>query len=102
MLLEKVLIIEDEPVVRNLLNGILLRRKCTVTLTQTLTEAQALLGRESFDLILLDLRLPDGDGSKFLEQLAVLPERPLVVMVTGYGSIESAVGCMRAGAFDYV
>ncbi len=102
MSLEKVLIIEDEPVVRNLLNEILLRRKCTVTLSQTLAEAQALLGRESFDLIMLDLRLPDGDGSKFLEQLAVLPERPMVVMVTGFGSIESAVACMRAGAFDYV
>jgi DNA-binding NtrC family response regulator len=102
MSLEKVLIIEDEPVVRNLLNEILLRRKCVVTLTQTLAEAQALIGRESFDLIMLDLRLPDGDGSKFLEQLAVLPERPMVVMVTGFGSIESAVACMRAGAFDYV
>ena len=51
---------------------------------------------------MLDLRLPDGDGQQFLERLAMLPSRPLVVMVTGYGSIESAVGCMRAGAFDYV
>jgi DNA-binding NtrC family response regulator len=102
MSLEKVLIIEDEPVVRNLLNEILLRRKCTVTLTQTLAEAQAVVGKEAYDLILLDLRLPDGDGSKFLEQLALLPARPLVVMVTGFGSIESAVACMRAGAFDYV
>ncbi|MGH7995927.1 MAG: sigma-54-dependent transcriptional regulator, partial [Opitutaceae bacterium] len=42
------------------------------------------------------------DGQKFLEHLAVLPERPLVVVITGYGSIESAVACMRAGAFDYV
>ncbi len=102
MSLEKVLIIEDEPVVRNLLNEILVRRKCTVSLTQTLAEAQALIAKESFDLMLLDLRLPDGDGSKFLEQLAMLPERPLVVMVTGFGTIESAVACMRAGAFDYV
>jgi DNA-binding NtrC family response regulator len=102
MSLEKVLIIEDEPVVGNLLNEILQRRKCTVTLTQTLADAQAAVGKETFDLILLDLRLPDGDGSKFLEQLALLPSRPLVVMVTGFGSIESAVACMRAGAFDYV
>jgi DNA-binding NtrC family response regulator len=102
MSLDKVLIIEDEPVVRNLLNEILVRRKCQVTLTETLAEAQAYIAKESFDLMLLDLRLPDGDGSKFLEQLALLPERPLVVMVTGFGSIESAVACMRAGAFDYV
>ena len=102
MSFEKVLIIEDESVVRNLLNEIFLRRKCAVATAKTLAEAEALIARESFDLILLDIRLPDGDGQKFLEQLALLPERPLVIVVTGYGSIESAVACMRAGAFDYV
>jgi DNA-binding NtrC family response regulator len=73
-----------------------------VSCADNLAQAQAHLAREPFDLMMLDLRLPDGDGLKFLEQVATLPERPLVVMVTGYGSIESAVACMRAGAFDYV
>ena len=67
-----------------------------------LAEAEALIAKDSFDLILLDIRLPDGDGEKFLDQLALLPERPLVIVMTGYGTIESAVACMRAGAFDYV
>ncbi len=102
MSFEKVLIIEDDTVVRNLLNEIFLRRKCSVSAAKRLTEAEALIARESFDLILLDIRLPDGDGEKFLEQLAMLPERPLVIVMTGYGTIESAVACMRAGAFDYV
>ncbi len=102
MSFEKVLIIEDEPVVRNLLMEIFTRRKFSATVAETLGQAEALLNRESFDLVLLDLRLPDGNGQNFLERLTVLPSRPLVVMVTGYGSIESAVGCMRAGAFDYV
>jgi len=102
MSFEKVLVIEDEAVVRNLLNETFLRRKCAVVTAETLAEAEAALARESFDLVLLDIRLPDGDGQKFLEHLAVLPERPLVVVITGYGSIESAVACMRAGAFDYV
>ncbi len=102
MSFEKVLIIEDEPVVRNLLMEIFTRRKFSATVAETLGQAEALFNRESFDLVLLDLRLPDGNGQNFLERLAVLPSRPLVVMVTGYGSIESAVGCMRAGAFDYV
>jgi DNA-binding NtrC family response regulator len=52
--------------------------------------------------MMLDLRLPDGDGQRFLEHVMVLPQKPLVIMVTGYGTIESAVACMRAGAFDYV
>ncbi len=102
MSFEKVLIVEDEPVVRNLQTEIFTRRKFTVATAETLSQAEALLARESFDLVMLDIRLPDGDGQQFLERLATLPERPLVVMVTGYGSIESAVSCMRAGAFDYV
>jgi DNA-binding NtrC family response regulator len=102
MAYDKVLIVEDEPVVRNVLNDIFLRRKCTVAIASTLAEAQAMVAQEAFDLMMLDIRLPDGDGHKFLEDVAMLPERPLVVMVTGNGSVESAVACMRAGAFDYV
>ncbi len=102
MSLEKILIVEDEPIVRNLLQSIFARHKFVVACAANLTEAGGFIGREAFDLMFLDLRLPDGDGQKFLEQVMALPERPLVVMVTGYGTIESAVGCMRAGAFDYV
>ncbi len=102
MAYDKVLIVEDEPVVRNVLNDIFLRRKCTVAIASNLAEAQAMVAQEAFDLMMLDIRLPDGDGQKFLEHVAMLPERPLVVMVTGNGTIESAVACMRAGAFDYV
>ncbi len=102
MYFEKVLIVEDESVVSNLLTEIFTRRKCSVAKAKLLAEAEALVAKESFDLIMLDIRLPDGDGEKFLEQLAMLPERPLVIVMTGYGTIESAVGCMRAGAFDYV
>ncbi|ACB73727.1 sigma-54-dependent transcriptional regulator [Opitutus terrae] len=102
MSFEKILIVEDELVVRNLLQSIFQRHKLPVTCANNLAEATAQLQREQFDLMMLDIRLPDGDGQKFLEQVAAMPERPLVVMVTGYGSVESAVGCMRAGAFDYV
>ncbi len=102
MSFEKILIVEDDVVVRNLLQSIFLRHKLPVSLADSLAQAQAHLAREPFDLMMLDLRLPDGDGLKFLEQVATLPERPLVVMVTGFGSIASAVSCRRAGAFDYV
>ncbi len=100
--LEKILIVEDEPIVRNLLTEILTRRKCIVRSAPTLAEAEALLSTDSFDMMLLDLRLPDGDGQRFLERVTAMPEHPLVVMITGYGTVESAVACMRAGAFDYV
>ncbi len=102
MSFEKILIVEDDLVVRNLLQSIFLRHKLAVTCADNLAQASAHLGREPFDLMILDLRLPDGDGLRFLEQVSTMPERPLAIMVTGYGSIESAVACMRAGAFDYV
>jgi DNA-binding NtrC family response regulator len=102
MSFEKILIVEDDLVIRNLLQSIFKRHKLTVTLADSLAQASGLLAREQFDLMLLDLRLPDGDGLKFLEQISTIPERPLVVMVTGFGSVESAVACMRAGAFDYL
>jgi DNA-binding NtrC family response regulator len=103
MSLEKILIVEDDAVVRALLQqSITTRNKVPVSVASTLAEAAAFMERDQFDLVMLDLRLPDGDGLEFLEKIALLPERPLVVMVTGFGSIESAVSCMRAGAFDYV
>ena len=84
MSFEKILIVEDDLVVRNLLQSIFMRHKLPVTVADNLAQAQAHLAREPFDLMMLDLRLPDGDGLKFLEQVSTLPERPLVVMVTGF------------------
>ena len=99
---EKILIVEDDVIVRNLLQDVFRRLKLTAAVAETLAQATVHLDRESFDLILLDLRLPDGDGFTFLEQITVRPDRPLVVMMTGFGTIESAVASMRAGAFDYL
>lgn len=102
MSFEKILIIEDDPNVRDLLSELLVRRKFIVLAAETLEVAKQMILKESFDLVMLDLRLPDGDGQTFLEDLMTLPEPPLVIMTTGYGTIESAVKCMRAGAFDYL
>ena len=102
MSLEKILIVEDEPIVRTLLQSIFLRHKCSISCAATIAEANEAVARESFDLMMLDIRLPDGDGQKVREQLVLLPERPLIVMMTGYGTIDSVVECVRAGAFDYV
>jgi DNA-binding NtrC family response regulator len=102
MALEKVLLVEDDPVVRSLLTEIFVRRGFTVSTAGSLAEAETAILRDSYDLVMLDIRLPDGDGHTMLERFAALPERPLVVIVTGHGTIESAVACMRGGAFDYV
>ncbi|MDD2763120.1 MAG: sigma-54 dependent transcriptional regulator [Opitutaceae bacterium] len=102
MSLEKILVLDDEPLVLNVLGDILRRKHYQVSTARCLAEAEALVSREPFDILFVDMRLPDGDGHQFLERVRLLPERPAVVMITGHGTIESAVSCMRAGAFDYL
>jgi len=102
MSLERILVLDDEPIIQKILDELFRRKKYSVSIATTIAQAEALLARETFDLIMLDVRLPDGDGQQFLERVMALPEKPLVVMMTGHGSIESAVNCMRTGAFDYL
>lgn len=102
MPLEKILILDDEPIVRKLLEDIFKRKKCTVATAASIAEADALLAKDTYDLMMVDVHLPDGDGEHMLERVTALPERPIVVMMTGNGTVESAVACMRAGAFDYL
>lgn len=102
MSLEKILIVDDEPIVCKALREILPKKRFTVATAGMLAEAEAALAREKFDLVFCDVRLPDGSGQDFLERMMAASEPPLVVMMTGYGSIESAVSCMRAGAYDYL
>lgn len=102
MSLERILVIDDEPIIQKVLEEIFRRKKYTVSIAGSIAQAEGILARESFDLVMLDVRLPDGDGQQLLERLTTLPDRPLVVMMTGHGTIESAVACMRGGAFDYL
>ncbi len=102
MALERILVLDDEMVIRKALEEQLRRRRYSVVGVATLAEATRQLEKDDFDLVFLDVRLPDGDGTELLERLAASAASPLVVMITGHGSIESAVSCMRAGAFDYV
>jgi DNA-binding NtrC family response regulator len=102
MSLERILVLDDEPLIQKVLDELFKRKKFSVTIASSIAQAEAVLAKETFDLVMLDVRLPDGDGQQFLERVSALPDRPLVVMMTGHGTIESAVSCMRAGAFDYL
>ncbi len=102
MPIEKIIVVEDEPVVRRNLEEQLRARKYDVAAAGTLAKAREYLAKDNFDLILLDVRLPDGNGTDLLKELQERPEKPLVIITTGFGSVESAVTCMRDGAFDYI
>ena len=102
MVFEKIIVLDDEPVIRKALEEQLRRKRYSVVCAGTVAEAESLLRKDSYDLIFADVRLPDGSGVDLLRRLAQQPESPVVIMMTGGGSIESAVECMRAGAFDYL
>lgn len=102
MPIEKIIVLEDDMIVRKNLEQQLRQRRYEVASASTLTAAEELLGKDSWDMVIADVRLPDGDGTTLLTQLQTRPSRPLVVIMSGFGSVESAVECMRNGAFDYL
>jgi DNA-binding NtrC family response regulator len=102
MPIEKIIVLEDDPLVRKSLEQQLRNRRYDVAGVGTNAAAQEYLNKDNFDLIFCDVRLPDGDGTEFLKQIQMRPLKPLVIMMTGFGSVESAVTCMKDGAFDYM
>jgi DNA-binding NtrC family response regulator len=102
MPIEKVIVLEDDLIVRKSLEQQLRHRRYDVAAVASIAAAQELLAKDTFDLMFVDVRLPDGEGTDLLRQLQARPEKPLVVIVTGFGSVESAVTCIRDGAFDYI
>jgi DNA-binding NtrC family response regulator len=102
MPIERILVLEDDLIVRKNLEQLLRQRRYDVFAVATLAAAQDQLARDTFDLMFVDVRLPDGEGTDLLRAVKLRPQRPLVVFMTGFGSVESAVDCMRNGAFDYL
>ena len=98
----RVLVVDDEADIRELLELTLLRMGLAVESAASLAEANALLKAQRFDLCLTDMRLPDGAGLDLVrhigEHCADLP----VAVITAYGSAENAVAALKAGAFDYL
>ncbi|MCI0744193.1 MAG: sigma-54 dependent transcriptional regulator, partial [Verrucomicrobia subdivision 3 bacterium] len=102
MPIEKIIVLEDDLVVRKSLEQQLRYRRYDVASATTIAEAQELLGKDNFDLMIVDVRLPDGLGTDLLKQLQSRPARPLVVMVSGFGTVDLAVECMSSGAFTFL
>ncbi|HUC84825.1 MAG TPA: sigma-54 dependent transcriptional regulator [Candidatus Acidoferrales bacterium] len=102
MAIEKIIVLEDDAIVRRNLEQQLRHRRYDVAAVESIAEAEEYLNRDTFDLIFLDVRLPDGDGTELLKSLQLRPQRPLAVVMSGFGTVESAVNCMKNGAFDYM
>src|SRR6266436_4298806 len=102
MPIEKIIVLEDDLVVRKNLEQQLRYKRYDVASASTIAEAQELLTKDNFDLMVVDVRLPDGKGTDLLKQLQTRPVKPLVVMISGMGTVELAVECMSNGAFTFL
>ncbi|MBW2095605.1 MAG: sigma-54-dependent Fis family transcriptional regulator [Deltaproteobacteria bacterium] len=100
--IQHVLVVDDEPVVRHGVQRALENRGITAKLASRAQEALDLLDHHSFDLVLLDIRLPDMDGVSVLQQIRLRSPETAVIMITGYPTIDSAVHCIKLGALDYL
>ena len=97
-----VLVVDDEADIRELLELSLIRMGLGVRSAASIGEAKALLGEQSFDLCLTDMRLPDGDGLDLVRHIATQCADLPVAVITAHGSAETAVAALKAGAFDYL
>ncbi len=98
----RILIVDDEPLIRQSLFEILRIQGYRVDMVPSGEEAMEALKRFQADVIVTDLKLPKMDGIELLKRVRRDYQKIEVILITGYGSIESAVEAMKMGAFDYI
>lgn len=99
---KKVLVVDDEPVVVNSIRKTLVRRAYRIEEAFTGAEAMRRILAEPYDLVFLDMRLPDADGLELVSNIKRHKPSLRVVIVTGYASIDTAVEAIKRGASDYM
>jgi two-component system response regulator PilR (NtrC family) len=97
-----VLIVDDEPDIRELVEITLSRMGLRTDAAATLAEARDRLARQQFDVCITDMRLPDGSGVSLVAEIQQRAPQTPVAVITAYGNAEAAVESLKAGAFDFV
>lgn len=102
ILMAKILIIDDEKIIRSTLREILEYEKYQISEAQDGEQGLNMLKEEEFDLVLCDIKMPKMDGLEVLEKSTELEKQPQFIMISAHGSIETAVEATKKGAFDFV
>jgi len=98
----QILIVDDEPVVRQAFERILSSARCAVVAVSSGAEALRVMAEQPFDVVLLDLRMPGMDGLTVLRTIKQNWPESEVVVVTGYAALQTAKESVALGAFDYL
>ena len=99
---ERILVVDDEAGMRDVLGRILSSEGYLVTAAGNGVEALQALGRESFDFILCDIRMPEMGGLDLLREMTARKITGTVIMMSAFGTVETAVEAMKLGAYDYI
>ena len=101
---QRVLVVDDEPGIRGSLSGVLEDEGYEVETVGDGESCLAILAQRPFDAVLLDVWLPGIDGMETLIRIQEIPQpdRPMVVMISGHGTIETAVRATKLGAYDFI
>jgi two-component system response regulator PilR (NtrC family) len=99
--MSNILIVDDEQGMRDLLEVMFIREGYKVATAPDAAKAMQRCRKESFDLVITDLKMPHTDGLTFLKELKKTSPGTMVILVTAYASAETALEAMKEGAFDY-
>jgi DNA-binding NtrC family response regulator len=102
MIIMHILIVDDDEAQRSLLAGYLKKKDYTVSTAASGREAIAENQDKGFDLVILDLKMPEIDGIETMTKMKEIDPETYFIILTGYGTVESAVEAMKIGAYDYL
>ncbi|MDZ4186135.1 MAG: sigma-54 dependent transcriptional regulator [Desulfuromonadales bacterium] len=100
--LVNILVIDDDKAMRHMLRLVLEREEYRVSEAESADQALQMASKEIFDAILCDIRMPGTDGLSFLALPSIRACSAVIIMMSAYGSIDTAIECMKRGAYDYI
>ena len=98
----KILIIDDERAIRNSMKELLVDDGYDVDLAENGVQGCQMVDKEKYDVIFCDIKMPEMDGLEVLDRLIAMGVESAIVMISGHGDINTAVDCIKKGAFDFI
>ena len=98
----KILIIDDERSIRNSLKEILMDEGYDADVAENGVQGCSMVEKEKYDVIFCDIKMPEMDGMEVLDKLNQMGTDAAIVMISGHGDIDTAVDCIKKGAFDFI